>query len=107
MQNASLDESQAVIKIAGKNINNLRYADDITLMAESNIVTLVSVWKCWPLKPVAKGFPEGTVHSCYLFFKWLVFLLSWSLLWYEYRFSSFHLISIAQYVFFIILIYLS
>ena len=35
MWNAGLDESQAGIKIAGKNINNLRYADDITLMAES------------------------------------------------------------------------
>ena len=34
MQNASLDEAQAGIKIAGKNINNLRYADDTTLMAE-------------------------------------------------------------------------
>ena len=35
MWNASLDESQARIKIAGRNINNLRYADDTTLMAES------------------------------------------------------------------------
>ena len=35
MQNARLDESQTGIKIAGRNINNLRYADDITLMAES------------------------------------------------------------------------
>ena len=35
MQNARLDESQAIIKIAGQNINNLRYADDTTLMAES------------------------------------------------------------------------
>ena len=35
MQNARLDESQAGIKTAGRNINNLRYADDITLMAES------------------------------------------------------------------------
>ena len=35
MQNATLDEAQAGIKIAGKNINNLRYADDTTLMAES------------------------------------------------------------------------
>ena len=34
MQNARLDEAQAVIKIAGRNINNLRYADDTTLMAE-------------------------------------------------------------------------
>jgi len=35
MWNARLDEAQAEIKIAGKNTNNLRYADDITLMAES------------------------------------------------------------------------
>ena len=35
MQNARLDEAQAGIKIAGKNINNLNYADDTTLMAES------------------------------------------------------------------------
>ena len=35
MRNVSLDESQAGIKIAGRNINNLRYADDTTLMAES------------------------------------------------------------------------
>ena len=35
MQNAGLDEAQAGIKIAGININNLRYADDTTIMAES------------------------------------------------------------------------
>ena len=35
MQNARLHEAQAGIKIAGRNINNLRYADDTTLMAES------------------------------------------------------------------------
>ena len=35
MRNARLDEAQAGIKIAGRNIYNLRYADDITLMAES------------------------------------------------------------------------
>ena len=35
MQNAGLDEAQAGIKIAGRNINNLRYADDTTLMEES------------------------------------------------------------------------
>ena len=35
MQNAGLDETQAGTKIAGRNINNLRYADDTTLMAES------------------------------------------------------------------------
>ena len=35
MRNAGLDEAQAEIKIAGRNVNNLRYADDSTLMAES------------------------------------------------------------------------
>ena len=35
MRNAGLEEAQAKIKITGRNINNLRYADDITLMAES------------------------------------------------------------------------
>ena len=35
MQNARLDEAQAGIKIAGRNISNLRYADDTTLVAES------------------------------------------------------------------------
>ena len=38
MRNAGLDEAQAGIKIAGRNINNLRYADDTTLMAESKEV---------------------------------------------------------------------
>ena len=46
MRNAGLDETQAGIKMAGKNVNNLRYADDITLMARSeeelkNILTKV------------------------------------------------------------------
>ena len=36
MRNAGLDEAQAGIKIAGRNVNNLRYVDDTTLMAESN-----------------------------------------------------------------------
>ena len=35
MQNAGLDEAQTEIKVAGRNINHLRYADDTTLMAES------------------------------------------------------------------------
>ena len=38
MRNAGLDEAQAGIKIAGRNINNFRYADDTTLMAESEEV---------------------------------------------------------------------
>ena len=39
MRNTGLEEAQAGIKIAGRNINNLRYADDITLMAESKEAT--------------------------------------------------------------------
>ena len=37
MRNAKLEETQAGIKIAGRNINNLRYADDTTLMAQSEL----------------------------------------------------------------------
>ena len=43
MQNARMDEAQAGIKIAGKNLNTLRYADDTTLMAESE-EELKSLW---------------------------------------------------------------
>ena len=39
MRNARLNEAQAGIKIAGRNINNLRYADDTTLMAENEELT--------------------------------------------------------------------
>ena len=46
MQNARLDEAQAGIKIAGRNINNLIYADDTTLMAESE-EELKSIWWRW------------------------------------------------------------
>ena len=45
MWNAGLEETQAGIKIAGRNINNLRYADDITLMAESEEELKASWWK--------------------------------------------------------------
>ena len=53
MQNAGLDESQTRIKIAGRNSNNLRYADDITLMAESKeelkslLLKMNKKVKCW------------------------------------------------------------
>ena len=52
MQNAGLDEAQAGIKIAWKNINNLRYADDTTLMAESeeelkSLLMKEEEWKSW------------------------------------------------------------
>ena len=46
MRNAELDETQAEIKTAGRNINNLRYADDTTLMAESE-EELKSLWWKW------------------------------------------------------------
>ena len=42
MRNAGLEEAQAGIKIAGRNINNLRYLDDTTLMAESEEVIDIS-----------------------------------------------------------------
>ena len=41
MRNTGLDEAQAGIKIAGRNINNLRYADDTTLMAESEEIKIL------------------------------------------------------------------
>ena len=46
MSNAGLDEAQAGIKIAGRNINNLRYADDTTLMAELKEEWTASWSKC-------------------------------------------------------------
>ena len=47
MRNAGVDEAQAGIKIAGRNINNLSYADDTTLMAESKeeLKSLLMKWK--------------------------------------------------------------
>ena len=52
MQNASLDEAQAGIKIAGRNINNLRYTDDITFMAKMKRNQRASWWK-WESKKAA------------------------------------------------------
>ena len=56
MQNARLEEVQAVIKSAGKNINNLRYADDTTLMAESEeeLMSLLTMVKQESEKAVLK-----------------------------------------------------
>ena len=45
MRNTGPDEAQAGIKIAGRNINNLRYADDTTLMAESELKSLLMKMK--------------------------------------------------------------
>ena len=52
MRNARLDESQAGIKLARRNFNNLRYADDTTLMAESeeelkSLLMKEKEWKSW------------------------------------------------------------
>ena len=59
MRNARLDDAQAGIKIAGRNINNLRYADDITLMAESeeelkSLLMKAKEWKSWKKKKSEK-----------------------------------------------------
>ena len=58
MRNARLDEAQAGIKIAGRNINTLRYADDTTLMAESE-EELKSLW----MKVKEKSEKVGLKHS--------------------------------------------
>ena len=58
MRNAGLDEAKAGIKIARKNINNLRYADDTTLMAESE-EELKSLW----MKVKEKSEKVGLKHS--------------------------------------------
>ena len=51
MRNAGLDEAQDGIKIAGRNINNLRYTDDTTFMTESeelkSLLMKVKEWKDW------------------------------------------------------------
>ena len=52
MWNARLDEAQAGVKTAGRNFNNLRYADNTTLMAESeealkSLFMIVKEWKSW------------------------------------------------------------
>ena len=50
MRNARLDDAQAEIKVGGRNINNLRYADDTTLMLENEEELKIKVkeeWKSW------------------------------------------------------------
>ena len=72
MRKAGLEETQAGIKIAGRNINNLRYADDTTLMAESKeelksllMKVKVDVLVCIPTNSV-RGFPFlHTLSSIY------------------------------------------
>ena len=60
MQNARLDEAQGGIKTAGRNLNNLRYADDTTLSAESKeelkslLMKVRGEWKSWPKLNIQK-----------------------------------------------------
>ena len=60
MRNAGLEEAQAGIKIAGRNINNLRYADDTTLMAESAAAAAKSLQSCPTLCNPTDGSPPGS-----------------------------------------------
>jgi len=69
MQNARLDEAQAEIKIAGRNINNLRFADDTTLMAESKLSGKVP--DCWErLKAGREGDDRGRDGWMASLFQW-------------------------------------
>ena len=60
MRNTGLEEAQAGIKIAGRNINNLRYADDTTLMAESAAAAAKSLQSCLTLCNPTDGSPPGS-----------------------------------------------
>ena len=73
MRNIGLDEAQAGIKIARRNINNLRYADDTTLMAESEeelesfLMRVKGEWKSWlkteHSKNLTSGHPVPSLHG--------------------------------------------
>ena len=62
MKNSGLDEAQAGIKIARRNINNLRYAEDTTLMAESETV---SDFIFWDSKITADGDCSHEIQRCW------------------------------------------
>ena len=61
MRNAGLDEAQAGIKIAGRNISNLRYADDNTLMAENE-----EGWKSWLKAQHSENEDHGMQSHCFI-----------------------------------------
>ena len=66
MRNAGLDEAQAGIKTRGRNINNLRYADDTPLMAESESESEVTVRSCPTLSdPVDCSLPGSFIHGIF------------------------------------------
>ena len=75
MQNAELDEAQAGIKITGRNINNLRYADDTALMAESEeelknlLMKVKEQWRKTGLKPRVQ---KTKIMACSFITSWQV-----------------------------------
>ena len=77
MRNARLDEAQAGIKIAGRNINNLRYADDTTLMAQSEkeLKSLLmkvkeESEKSWLKTQHSKNEDHGIRSHCFMANRW-------------------------------------
>ena len=75
MRNAGLVEAQAGIKIAGRNINNLRFADDTTLMAESkeelkSLLMKVKEWKSWLKTQHSKNEDHGIRSHHFMANRW-------------------------------------
>ena len=76
MRNAGLDEAQAGIKIAGRKINNLRYADDTTLMAESEeelkslLMKVKEEWKSWLKTQHSKNYDHGIQCHHFMANRW-------------------------------------
>ena len=76
MRNAGLEEAQAGIKIAGRNINNLRYADDTTLMAESKELKSVLMKMKEESEKLASNSTFRKLRSLHLVLLLLLLLLS-------------------------------
>ena len=76
MRNAGLEEAQAGIKIAGRNIINLRYADDTTLMAESEeelkslLMKVREEWKSWLKIQHSKNEDHGIWSYHFMAYRW-------------------------------------
>ena len=75
MWNARLDELQAGIEIAGRNIKNLRYADDTTMMAESELKSLLmrvkEEWKSWLKIQLSKNWDHGNWSHHFMANRWV------------------------------------
>ena len=76
MRNAGLEEAQAGIKIAGRNINNLRYADDTTVMAESEeelkslLMKVKGEWKSWLKAQHSENEDHGIWSHHFMGYRW-------------------------------------